>query len=728
MWSSPAHLIVITLLASVAPLLAATPVATLDDGNMLLFVANDGSYGYDKEKSLSGYAGLYYPKGTLKALMAGAGLWISGKKDDRWHVTIAGGPTEFVPGPAFREPDSTYEFPVYKITRGEDYLTNDDYQTWPSHLGAPLNQLGQPLLRGSQALFTLFNDTDSSAHGMSISGTPPLGVEVRLYAYTFDNTYQMYDTILSQVVFFEYTITNVSGETIDSCIITSYADPDIGWAGSDLIGCDSSLAAAYCYNDGNHDIFYGPNPPAVGICLLEGDLTSFNYYHSKSPLDTVTQTVNLIKGLTIEGAPYINPQSGMPTNYPLDGNPVTGTGWINDDPQDYRLMLNLAPVSLSTGESLRYKMALIVTRGENVINGVDRFLQAAALIHELAKSEAGVELLVFPQPVFEISQDRFQGHDWGGRFLSGGLDLASRYLFTPDRNDSLPEIVISFADQPLQQAYRFCAGVDGYYCCGFTPQSVEVFDSNNSTRYDYAFIDTDADGDLTGADSLLEPLIIFTTPFTSSARESITAGSMVDAADLALLALELEETMESLAGRSITINANVMQHEFIAIGDTINFGSVKVASLGERVLKIRNRSKFCQEINISSDDPSQLLPQPIAFELGSGESSFVYLHFHPADSGTFSTPLRIHGCGYNEKADTLLVTGSADYSFVCGDADNDGKLDLVDLVIMIRILYRDGVITVPIRQLDADGDGLFDLTDLVQFINIVFHNVQVSCD
>jgi hypothetical protein len=188
-------LVVLIMAVWTVGVFAAGQVTALDDGNLYLFVSNNGTFAFDSSASRSGYAGLYYPKNTDRWVMSGGGIWVAGKKGDEWRVTISGAESEFVSGPAYPRIPAASPFPLYKITRGENYALNDDYRNWPSALGAPIDAFGQPLIMGSQCLFTLFNDTDTAAHVFDIAGTLPLGVEVTLYAYTYDNAYQTYDTI-----------------------------------------------------------------------------------------------------------------------------------------------------------------------------------------------------------------------------------------------------------------------------------------------------------------------------------------------------------------------------------------------------------------------------------------------------------------------------------------------------------------------------------------------------
>ncbi len=305
------------------------------------------------------------------------------KKDGDWRITISGDESEFVPGPVGEggvAADTTFR--LYKITRGEDFSQNDDHRNWPASLGAPVDAFGRPLLRGSQSIFTMFNDLDTASHVFTgFSGTMPLGVEVKLNAHTWDNDFQLFDTVLTQVVILDYTITNRGETAIDSCIVSLYADPDIGYSGNDRLGSKAEVQCAYVYNDSNIDSDLGDSPPVVGIVVLENLAGSMNYYYPCNrfypecvPIDTLPKLLNLIRGLKPNGQPYFNPVTTFPTTFPFDGNPFDSTGWLADLSRDYRFILNTLPKDLAAGDSIKLKVALIVSKGATTKDGVRQIL------------------------------------------------------------------------------------------------------------------------------------------------------------------------------------------------------------------------------------------------------------------------------------------------------------------------------------------------------------------
>jgi len=65
-------------------------------------------------------------------------------------------------------------------------------------------------------------------------------------------------------MFVKCVIINKSNNTYDSTFVALWDDPDLGYAGDDFVGCDTTLSLGYCYNASNTDNVYGSAPPAIG--------------------------------------------------------------------------------------------------------------------------------------------------------------------------------------------------------------------------------------------------------------------------------------------------------------------------------------------------------------------------------------------------------------------------------------------------------------------------------
>jgi hypothetical protein len=147
-----------------------------------------------------------------------------------------------------------------------------DWKNWPIKLGAPWIdkntdgvynwQIDKPEIIGDEYNWMVFNDLDSSK---SAYGSAPVGIEVRLSIWGFNQT-----TVLKDVVFKKYQIFNKSHSHINEMYLGYFSDPDLGFAGDDLAGCDTSLNLAFIWNGAQEDRIYGPNPPAWVTFFFRG--------------------------------------------------------------------------------------------------------------------------------------------------------------------------------------------------------------------------------------------------------------------------------------------------------------------------------------------------------------------------------------------------------------------------------------------------------------------------
>ncbi len=710
---------------------------TIDDGNLTLFVLNTGSFGVDPGRTRQGFAGLYYPRTTSNALMAGGGIWVAGKKDGDWRITISGDESEFVPGPVGGggvAADTTFR--LYKITRGEDYAQNDDHRNWPASLGAPVDAFGRPLLRGSQSIFTMFNDLDTAAHVFTgFSGTLPLGVEVKLNVHTWDNDFQLFDTVLTQVVILDYTITNRGETAIDSCIVSLYADPDIGYSGNDRLGSKAEVQCAYVYNDSNIDSDLGDSPPVVGVVVLENLAGSMNYYYPCSrfypeciPIDTLPKLLNLIRGLKPNGQPYFNPVTTFPTTFPFDGNPFDSTGWLADLSRDYRFILNTLPTDLAAGDSIKLKVALIVSKGATTKDGVRQFLETATMLRGLEKSDTLTpQFAISAENAVAVNGRRVIGKDWGGRYIGGGADLATRYLGFGASSDDLIPATLAIGRSGGQELLRFVPNGSRFEYAGKAEGNAGVSLLANEERQQCIFLDIDKDGLISNRSGKLDPFILTKLDYDVPVKWAI-GRDLTTLSDRLLYAVQLDQSRDDVAGTEILFDGAMMEAEFGSIADYLGVSEPRSEAPTEFVFRITNNTRFVQQIDLISNDPLRIDFSTTSFDLGVGESRYVSMYSTAPYLADQDYEVFLHSHGFDDGVRRLPIYVQPTLITVAGDVDNDGELNFTDLLRMVRILYRDEPIVTPIRQIDADCDLRFGLLDLILFVNYLYMQTALPCD
>ena len=196
--------------------------------------------------------------------------------------------------------------------------------------------------------------------------------------------------------------------------ISFWMDADVGEAGDDYVGVDTLLNLQYSYNSQPNDNVYSSTPslppPAVGFTLLQGPLVdgisgqdlnkngvddavdsgiffgkssgpgkinlpfTTSYYHQDGVVNFTDPPLHNIEGSRqfynffqgkwgISGEKFIDPTTGLTTNFVLAGDPVTGQGWIDGiqlPPADRRCGSASGPFTMAPGDTQEVVIAVIV--------------------------------------------------------------------------------------------------------------------------------------------------------------------------------------------------------------------------------------------------------------------------------------------------------------------------------------------------------------------------------
>lgn len=494
----------------------------INANNMLMFVTNHGNFGRDLTYMFQRDAGTFYPysiaehqllvDGTRSSYVNYAsGLWVGGRVGDETRVIIAEYSDEYVPGPM---QDSTFmpdnpDFHVYKLY--SDSLAgnpNSDYLNWPTDQGAPVNSDLTPMMLGDQMLWAVYNDADPDQHGNDAGETEPLGLEVRQTTFAWDD-----DAVLSNVIFLRWRVYNRGPNDIEDCFLSIWVDPDLGGHNDDLVGCDTMLDLGYCYNATNSDAQFGATPPCLGFDFLQGPSTytgdpadtarmwgqlwpgfvnmgmvSFNKYINGTDPDDFMEVYYFMQGLNAAGEPYV--YNGDTLAYMHSGNPVAGTGDLDFDSDDRRMMLTTGPITMSPGDSTEIIAAMVIGTGADRLQSITVMKQndqAAQALYELGfdtgpdsalinATDPDTMLIVWTGSIDPIPATATIGWDENG-FQGLGIDAASVSIAEIPVPDSArtqsshpgfvgPVTVIYFAAQD------FLDGLGAIY--GVTPVPIQI--------------------------------------------------------------------------------------------------------------------------------------------------------------------------------------------------------------------------------------------------------------
>ncbi len=331
-------------------------------------------------------------------------------------------------GSAANPADEKYR--VYKIKKGWEDLSpgpekdqyGKDYNEWPADEGAPYVDVDQdgiftrgvdkPKFVGDETLWCVSNDLDTSKT-INLFYSLPMGIEQQLTVYAFNNDENMKD-----VVFKKYKLINKGKYNIKDMYFGYFTDDDLGFAGDDYTGCDTTLYLGYTYNSSNTDDVYGSPVPAVGHKFVQTPIipanvddeaifnntvikgyknlpmSGFNLYiggNSSTYKDVEIgksgsnkEIYNNLRGRTGSGSTYFDPVQGFPTCYSVPGDPVGETGWYEGSgwpsgpsAGDRRYLMDSGPFNMAPGDTQEVVIAIFMAKGTDNIQSVAE-LQAKA--------------------------------------------------------------------------------------------------------------------------------------------------------------------------------------------------------------------------------------------------------------------------------------------------------------------------------------------------------------
>jgi hypothetical protein len=292
------------------------------------------------------------------------------------------------------------------------------------------NTEDRPDLIGDETAWCVYNDgTDPALR--RFNDVSPQGIEIRQTVFAFNTK-----SFVGNMMFLRYSLLNTGtvADVIDSVYFGVWADPDLGDANDDLVGCDTTLNAGYVYNDGD-DPLYGAAPPTFLIDFFQGPKSyipgvTFTDVNANGvwddgidiAIDTAHYVGGQVRGIeSFPGATNLglssfvhymqsHPTHGDPNtrqearNYmlgknrlgdPLDpctwafgevrggvdcatvdprfsysGNAVTNVGWINNTAVDQRQMSNTGPFKLMKGVPVDIVAAYVLGKGTDAKNSI----------------------------------------------------------------------------------------------------------------------------------------------------------------------------------------------------------------------------------------------------------------------------------------------------------------------------------------------------------------------
>jgi hypothetical protein len=277
-----------------------------------------------------------------------------------------------------------------------------DWTEWPWQDGAPFDDKNKdgiydpaidvPGVPGAdQTIWCVACDEPGPAMWPYYS--PSLGMEIQTTYWGYRS-----EGALGYMYFRRYVLINRNSFPYDSMYVALWADVDLGNAGDDLLGCDTTRSIGFVYNGQETDRAYSPlPPPAVGFDFFQGPIvpgaptdsaifkgsrihgkrnlpmTAF-FANTNTSLDPVMKDplefseeiymYRALQGLLVyTGEPFVDPTNGLPTRYPFNGDPEKRTGWLDGTHGltfgDRRMGVATGPFTMAPGDTQEIVVAEI---------------------------------------------------------------------------------------------------------------------------------------------------------------------------------------------------------------------------------------------------------------------------------------------------------------------------------------------------------------------------------
>jgi hypothetical protein len=404
-------------------------VGTFDGNKIYADVANNGLF---LDYHVSGDSALEWPKGTGAHSIFQSALWMGATVNGSIRTIVGDYTQDMGPGPWGGDPLAAVHR-IYKVEKSmlASPLDFADFQEWPVDFGAPWVDVDgdgtysplpagpdHPEFVGDQVLWFVSNDGDP-AYKLNF-GTSPLNVEIQTTMFGFDRP-----DVFGDMVFLKQLVINKGQDDLVDTYMGLWSDPDLGYAGDDLVGCDVDLGMGYVWNDGvdstygtldigtpaaGYDFFQGPMVPCEDgdseeVCPAEGakmfgtrhpgkknlKMSSFAFYINGDATYTDPSDENegyyYLQGLRKDGSAYPNDIAGdlYDQKFCFYGDPTQTHGSANPVDGNYaaaadrRFLMSVGPFTMAAGDSQEVVFGIFHAAGGDALASVTYLKEVDAL-------------------------------------------------------------------------------------------------------------------------------------------------------------------------------------------------------------------------------------------------------------------------------------------------------------------------------------------------------------
>lgn len=424
----------------------------MEGNNAAITASNNGLLFNNSDLSEPGYE---IPAGSGNHIIYSMGFWFGGP-DINGNLKLAAqtyspegdlfrGP--LTTGGAAEAPLSSEDYGVYLVMKSQidDHIENyddpgyevpDELLEWPAHGDvsdgidyylAPFVDVNgnatydpengdYPKIKGDQAAYIILNDKAN----LHETGGDPIGLEIHLLVYQYAT-----EDYLNDATFINMKVINRGTQTIYDFRTGAFLDGDLGYASDDFVGCLSDENLMFAYNGDNFDDQYGENPPAMGLKLLNHDVSTIGTFGNGggptgSP-EIATDYYRYMGGFWKDGSPFTDEGTGYgvgePTSFIYDGNPTIPTDWSevsNENAPGDRKMIMATEMEVLTPFSIHcFDYVVLYNRDGDYLENVQNIIDQSAMVQSfydsqeayceegvvsLPKKSSTTHLTVYPNP------------------------------------------------------------------------------------------------------------------------------------------------------------------------------------------------------------------------------------------------------------------------------------------------------------------------------------------
>jgi hypothetical protein len=202
--------------------------------------------------------------------------------------------------------------------------------------------------------------------------------------------------------------------------------------------------------------------------------------------------------------------------------------------------------------------------------------------------------------------------------------------------------------------------------------------------------------------------------------EYLPASQIDTAGKIVALAGQVGETEIALViqrDNKFLVNSNLVNLEASFVMSTLLSGRINGPALADIAIANDRAMIFAEyDSQVDIDLPWSGVTHMVHYD----PQGYLLAEADTMTAGAFSR--------FVQRGELLILSGSAEPPFICGDADGSGDIDIDDVVYLINYIFAGGPEPSPYEAGDADCSSGVDIDDVVYTVQYIFSGGSEPCD